>query len=372
MHEDILSLCRKYTDLSPADQELTARYAAELPAIAELCGTDVFLDCLCRGGSEAIVVAEARRRDGTSLYQEDVVGKLALPDKEPGVFRAFRTGKPSRELRAVSQENVPVQQNAVPLFNEAGDVFAVMIREKNIQERLDYNRKYEEVSQTNQRLVETLASLGGPDSSDVFSSHYLAVQLSEMNHRIKNNLQMLSSIMSMEARRCGNAQAEMILGKNVGRILAVAALHEMMSSPNAGTEVELKPLIRRVAECALTCLPSDECEVEFDITGGDLTVSAELAGALMLVVNELITNSVKHAFPGRDRGRIEIDLKENPPYHSLIISDDGIGFEGDIEKQASLGLNIVKATVRDKIKGVLSISSGIPGSGRGLSARIDF
>lgn len=370
MHEDILALCRKYTDLPPEDLQLIGGYASDLAAISELCGADVFLDCLCRDGSGAVVVAEARREDGTSLYQEDVVGKLALPENEPGVFRAFRSGKPSRELRAVTQENVSIQQNAVPLFNKAGDVIAVMIREKSIQERLDYNRKYEEVSQTNQRLVETLASLGGQEQGDVPASQYLPVQLREMNHRIKNNLQMIASMMSMEARRCGNEQAEAVLNKNVGRILSVAAFHEMISTLDAGTQVGLKPLIRRVTECARTCLPSDSCQVEFVITGSDQMVSAELAGALVLVMNELITNSVKHAFPGRDRGRIEICLKENPPYHSLIISDDGVGFDGDMAGQASLGLNIVKATVRDKIRGVLNISGGMYGAG--VSVRIDY
>ena len=371
MQDSILSLCSEYTDLPQEDGLFIADYAAGLPAIAEISGDDIFLDCLCRDGNSAIVVAEARRTDGRSLYKEDVIGKLALPEKEPGVFRAFATGYSCRELRAVTQENVPVQQNIAPLKNRDGKIVAVLIRERNIQDQLAKKRKFEEAAQTNQRLQETLASIGRQEAPDVYSNHYLTVQLSEMSHRIKNNLQMVASIMNMEARRCSNTEAEAILNKNVARILTVASFHDMLSTLGAGSDVSVIPLLSRVIGSVKACLPADGCRVEFIISGSDLVVSADLASALMLVVNELLTNSVKHAFTGRDSGKVEIHLQNDPPFHSLVISDNGIGLGGDIKKHGSLGLSIVEATVRDKIKGVFSISSGLYGKS-GVIARIDF
>ena len=369
MQENVLSLCSEYTDLSEEDQIFIKNYAAGLPAIAEISGADIFLDCLCRDGKSAVVVAEARRTDGHSLYQEDVVGKMAFPDNEPGVFRAFQTGKACRELRAVTQENVPVQQNAAPLYTESGKLAAVLIREQSIRDQLAKNRKYEEVTQTNQRLQETIASLEEQPSADAAERQYMAVQLREMSHRIKNNLQMLSSMMSMEARRCGNAEAETILNKNVARILTVASFHDMLTTLGAGSDVFVRPLIEKVTQCVRTCIPDDGCDIDFVITGSDLTVSAGMAAALMMAVNELLTNSARHAFPGRETGRIEIKMLENPPYRSILIADDGIGFDSDAGNVRSLGLSIVDATVRDKLKGVFSISSGMNG---GVSARIDF
>ncbi len=372
MQEDIQSLCTEYTDLSEEDQLFIREYASGLTAIAELSGADIFLDCLCRDQKSAIVVAEALRKDGNSLYQESVVGKRAEPEKEPGVFHAFETGNTCRELRAVTQENVPVQQNATPLYNQDGRMVAVLIAEKNIQDKIARNQKYERVSRTNERLQKTLKSLEQQETyAEDYSLQYMNVLLREMNHRIKNNLQMLGSMMSMDARRCQSAQARSILNKNVGRMLTVAAFHDMLSKQKAGSSVELKALLESTVDCVRTCIPPEGCQVDFVITGNDMVVSADLARALLLVVNELITNSVLHAFPGREHGRVEILLQENPPYRSLIIRDDGVGFSADVSEQRSLGLSIVEATVRDQIKGVLSISSGLYGSD-GVSIRIDF
>lgn len=371
MQEDVLSLCAEYTDLTPEERRFVRDFAIGLSSIAELGEADVFLDCLCRDKNSAIVVAEARRTDGLSLYREDVVGKLAFPENEPGVFKAFQSKEPCRELRALTQENVPVQQNAVPLFGENGKLVAVLVKENSIQEQLDRNRKLKEVTRTNRRLRETIASMGEPAVPEEQESRYLALQLREMNHRIKNNLQMISSMMSMEARRCGSPEAEDVLNRNVARILTVASFHDMLSSLGAGSGVEVKMLLDRVVECVRTCLPAEGCRVEFSVSGSDMVVPAGLAGALVLAVNELLTNSAKHAFPGRENGRIEVLLLENPPYRSIVVQDDGVGFEGDIQKRSSLGLNIVEAIVRDKIKGVFSLSSGVDGTG-GVRARIDF
>ena len=369
MQENVISLCSQYTDLPAEDQTFIKNFAAGLPAIAEISGADIFLDCLCRDGNSAVVVAEARRTDGHSLYQEDVVGKLAFPDNEPGVFRTFQTGKACRELRAVTQENVPVQQNAAPLLNENGQLVAVLIRERNIREQLARNRKYEEVTQTNRRLAETLASMEEQPSADISESQYMAGQLREMNHRIKNNLQMLSSMMSMEARRCGDAKAETILSKNVARILTVASFHDMLSTLGEGSDVAVRPLLEKVIECVRTCIPEDGCRIGFSVSGDDLIIRSTQASPLMMAVNELLTNSVRHAFPGRETGSIEIRMLNNPPYRSIILTDDGVGFAAEAKNQRSIGLSIVDATVRDKLKGVFSISSGLYG---GVSARIDF
>ena len=371
MQEDVLSLCTKYTDLSGEDILFLKNFAAGLSAVAGLGGADVFLDCLCRDGESAVVVAEARRTDGFSLYQDAVVGKLALPENEPGVFRAFKTGNVCRELRAVTQENVPVQQNVAPLFNGNGRLVAVLIRESNIRDQLDKNRKYEEVTQTNQRLQETLASMERQTDHRALDAQYLSVQLREMNHRIKNNLQMISSMMSLEARRCKDAEAETILSKNVARILTVASFHDILSTLGDGSDVELKPLLDKVTDCVKTCIPEDGRRIEIIVSGNDMAVPAATASALMIVVNELLTNSVRHAFPGRSDGRIDIRLLNNPPYRSVVVSDNGIGMPEDPAGRGSLGLSIVEATVKDKIRGVFSITSGLQ-ENSGVTARIDF
>ena len=120
-------LCTEYTSLWDADIRRLEDLERTLQLIADLTGSDVFIDCMLRDGSAAVVVAEAKPLSEGSAYNYAVAGKMAPPDKEPAVFHAFTSGMPVRDLKAVTQENQLVKQDVVPIRGERGQIIAVLI-----------------------------------------------------------------------------------------------------------------------------------------------------------------------------------------------------------------------------------------------------
>ena len=114
--EQIKVLCRRHTDLSEADMEILERYVTALQTIADMEEADIFLDCPTRDG-DAIVVAEAKPKNGASAYRSSVVGMMATAEHEPAVARTFRLGVATRQMKAVTQERSNVIQTVEPIRN---------------------------------------------------------------------------------------------------------------------------------------------------------------------------------------------------------------------------------------------------------------
>ena len=89
-----------------------------------------------------------------------------------------------------------------------------------------------------------------------------------------------------------------------------------------------------------------------------MNLDSETATSVALVITELVTNAFQHAFVGRDSGWVEISVCRGELYHTIAVSDDGIGFDPGMSSMGSLGLRIVDSTVRDKLKGKVHIASG--------------
>ena len=128
-------LCWTHTALDSDQVDLLEGVAASLQYMADLTGADVFIDCLDRAGETAVVVAHARPSGIVSAYQRSVLGQAALREKEPAVYHAFRSGMVVRDLKAVTQEDQTVRQDAAPIRDRGGKVIAVLIREKDVRDR---------------------------------------------------------------------------------------------------------------------------------------------------------------------------------------------------------------------------------------------
>jgi Signal transduction histidine kinase len=154
----IKELCLEYTNLSASDIEKLETMASQIPYTSELTGTDIFIDAPLRDGIDAVVLAWAhpQRR---SLYGHSVVGELAFSTSEPAVYRTFRTGLTSRNVRGVSQEGIPIEQTVVAIRNDSDDVIGTLIMERDISEELRQEEQVEFLTQTAERLSNTLMYL---------------------------------------------------------------------------------------------------------------------------------------------------------------------------------------------------------------------
>lgn len=357
----LAELCRKHTGLAEKDIQILKEIQATLQYTADLVGTDVFINCLTVESDKAVVVAEAKPSGGLSAYTGTVLGKMALRENEPAVFRAFEVAMPIRDLKAITQENKAVKQDVVPIKNDTGEVIAVLIREKDISESINTSKKLDELARTTEHLTETLSAnyAINPLMSNLKEG---SVAMKEIHHRIKNNLQMVASILNLQARRSTSPELKSALKENINRVLSIAAIHDILTKNGPDEGVRLKDLMEKIRRNITLYAVQGHQDILIFIEGDDLTVGADKAASIALVVNELIANAIEHAFTGKNQGMITVSLQAGNHFSTITVADDGNGFNPAAKSENSLGLDLVMVTVRDKLKGNLRVQSGSSGT----------
>lgn len=352
---DQLSFLR--AELTASECEQLTQLAQTQQHSADLFGADIFIDCLDKETDEMYVAAQFSPSLELSVYKERVVGKTAGRENEPAVYHAMESGMPVRDLKAVTQENKTVRQDALPVRScESGKVIAVLISERDVSRDVNRERKYEE-----------LARRAGQDAAEV--TEPVApndVALREIHHRVKNNLQMVASIMNLQSRRTKNAEVRRAFRENTARVLSIAAIHDMLTrSDNA--PVALKRLFDKL-RLNLQSIFCESRPVDIIIEGDELYASPNHATDIALVVNELVSNSLEHGFSEKQRGEIRVLLNAGVRFNTITVRDNGSGFDLSHHKSESLGFSIVTLTVRDKLGGELHFSS----DKNGTIASFDF
>ncbi len=340
-------LCTQHTNLTSADIAQLEELEKTLPLIADVSNADVFLDCLI-DDQTAIVVAQASPSQGVSAYEKNIVGEYATKTNEPAVFQAFHMGVPVCDLKAVTQENRSVRQNVVQVRNPHDCVIAVLIRERDISCDLQQERKYKELVKDH----EARGNLSAPADT---SRDLVAIR--EMHHRVKNNLQLVASILNLQARKTDSEIVRSALKENVSRVLSIAAIHDiLLSNSGAFNTVKSDTLLESLRHNLLALTPPDK-EISLKMTGETIDMDSDVATAVALVITELVTNAFRHAFEGRSTGFVEVLVGKGELYHTVAVVDNGIGFDPTLVTSDSLGLRIVDSTVRDKLKGKLHIAT---------------
>ncbi len=349
-------LCRSMTCLPEKDILRLEELAGSIGYMADLTGSDVFIDCMDNTGQTAVVVAQAKPNSASSNYLCTVLGQPALQENEPAVYRAFYTRMPVRDIKAVTQENRTVKQDVVPIHNDAGQVIGVLIRETDISQAVQREKKYRLLAQEREDRNDSLLSLSlNPEQDEN------AAAMREVHHRVKNNLQMVASILNIQSRKAPTPQTRRIFEENTSRVLSIAAIHDILTNTSRGDEVPLKPLIDKVRR-NIQSICGEHKPITITVVGDDLVVDSSKATSIALVVNELITNCLDSAFEGRENGQILVSLQGGSRYCTITVEDDGIGFDTTSRSGNGLGLDIVRLTVRDKLGGNLRIQSGSGGT----------
>jgi PAS domain S-box-containing protein len=185
--------------------------------------------------------------------------------------------------------------------------------------------------------------------------------LLEVQHRVKNNLQMITALMRIEAR---NAQGKMDTGpfdRLAGRIESIQILYGLLSDQAADDVIDLGVYLSRIASAVLQAHAMEG--IRLDLKVDVYLVSVNVAMPTGLVVNELLTNALKHAFTGRPAGTITLHSLTDAEGCRITIADDGVGLpEGVVwPKRGKLGSAIVQS-LRENAKADLEIASQ-PGQG---------
>lgn len=186
--------------------------------------------------------------------------------------------------------------------------------------------------------------------------------LKEVHHRVKNNLQVINSLLRLEARRADEPAARDVLGEMQNRIRSMALLHESLYRTGHFSAVDLADYLRRLTSQLLRAQGARATTVHMALALESCAVSIDQAVPCALILNELVTNSLKHAFGDRPRGEIRVRLEPRPDGGMcLSVGDDGRGLPPDFEvgKTNSLGLQLV-SDLAMQLGGRLDIETGSP------------
>jgi two-component sensor histidine kinase/sensor domain CHASE-containing protein len=195
------------------------------------------------------------------------------------------------------------------------------------------------------------------------------VLLKEIHHRVKNNLQVISSLLALQARAAGDERTRALLTESRDRLRSMALIHEKLYQTGAERGLSFASYVRDLAAHLRHSYAGNSETVQVRIDVEDIALDLDLSVPCGLVITELLSNALKHAFPGSRRGTVTVALHREPAGMLILsVSDDGVGLpEGvDVRSAATLGLRIVSMLV-DQLKGTLT-----QGGGPGASFSVRF
>ncbi len=189
------------------------------------------------------------------------------------------------------------------------------------------------------------------------------VLLKEIHHRVKNNLQIVDGLLKMQSRRSTDPQASAVLRDSQSRIASIALVHEKLYRSEDLANIDFGQYLRDLTIHLFESynVSSDRIQLRNRVNGVHLEI--ETAIPCGLIVNELVSNSLKYAFPADRSGSIVIDLRQIAVDHfTLIVEDDGIGLPPtfNIHQTRSLGMTLIQGLV-EQLEGTLAIATS-PGT----------
>jgi two-component sensor histidine kinase len=177
--------------------------------------------------------------------------------------------------------------------------------------------------------------------------------LHEVDHRVKNNLQLIASLILLQCRRTEDERAKAALRTVLERVTAVATVHRRLFQGDP-LQFDVADFVRDLAGDLAAAAGRDDLEIGLELE--HVSIPAASAAAFALVLNELLGNALKHAFPPGRRGRVTIHVAERGDACVLIVADDGVGLEGP----PGFGSTIVKLLCQ-QLHADLQVADAQPG-----------
>lgn len=182
------------------------------------------------------------------------------------------------------------------------------------------------------------------------------VLLRELQHRVKNNLQMITALIRMEARNLPDSESGERFQRLAGRINALGQLYDLLNDESAGDGIDLGVYFSKIASSVMEAHAVEGVRLELKVD--TWPVSIDVAMPTGLVVNEIMTNALKHGFLGRDGGTIKLSSLVDDTGCRVIISDDGIGLpEGKSWPQAGKLGDAIAQSLKDNAKATIQVCS---------------
>ena len=285
----------------------------------------------------------------TCTYQDLTPAKWhAMEAKivEEDIIAKGSSGVYEKEYRRKDGKIIPVELNTFLIRDEQGNPSAMWAIVRDITERKLNEKKLKAALADNVTL------------------------LREVHHRVKNNLQTVLSLIQMRSLEIHDPAALRVITELQEQIRTISWLYKELFQSERLSLVSMQSYLGLLATHLLK-LYCREDKVRLEVSCGDLVLDAEWAMPCGLIVNELVTNALKYAFPAGFSGQpaISVKLSRDGGLHCLLVSDNGVGLPGSVDRTnpSSIGLQLVSLWAKHQMNGTLEI-----GTNRGTSVTITF
>ena len=194
------------------------------------------------------------------------------------------------------------------------------------------------------------------------------VLLQEVHHRVKNNLQLITSLLKIQGAKIEEKKYAEIFKESRNRVSSMALIHQQLYQSENFNEVHLEEYIKSLIKSLLKSYQNDSVHIETEVHV-EKNLPLDYAIPCGLIINEIVSNSLKYAFHELEKGKISVKLESDNKQIILVISDNGSGIPKNIEFDTSdtLGLYLVKIIVEDQLQGMVKIDRE-----KGTEFRITF
>lgn len=180
--------------------------------------------------------------------------------------------------------------------------------------------------------------------------------LEELNHRVMNSMSMIGAVIAMESRALSDVECKGAFTRMRNRIDAIGTLYRALSRTGAVDRVAAADYLNAIMRDAVTAMEASPGAIELDLSVSDIQLSTRTAVPLGLITNELVTNSLKYAYIGRDTGKLGLSIAETAGGIDVTFWDDGSGIDKNARVDSGLGQKLVDAFVQ-QLGGVLTRTS---------------
>jgi PAS domain S-box-containing protein len=212
----------------------------------------------------------------------------------------------------------------------------------------DYSRVYLTTTDLTERIKEENLALQR-------SNREKAMLLKEVHHRVKNNLQIISSLLKLQSNTIDNQDVQAIFEVSLNRIYSMAKVHELLYKSTEFSEINYKEYVETLINSLISTMIHNSQEIQVDIKVDDIKININTAIPLGLIINEILTNSFKHGLNNGLAGMIYVHIiKLNEDHFLLSIGDNGKGFK-DIpvnQEDETLGLSLIES-LTEQLSGTL-------------------
>jgi two-component sensor histidine kinase len=306
-------VCRHFTL-----QEETKMETLPFQAIAPSAGVFTYGEfCSLGGGAQLLNSSEVivALREGESVPRPEGGYSALIPSDNPSVERHIRvTSHIFRFIGALTER--------LDAANRA-------LLEKNA-----------ELAATNESLSAEIAERKRAEERERAATAEKAILLKELQHRVKNSMALISSLASLEAAKSGSAEAKAALERLRSRVVALGSLYEILYASGGIGDIQLSIYLESVVDSAAEGLGLETREIAIHRSIEAFRIDIRRAISIGLIVNELVTDSIKYAFPGGRKGTIGVRLFRDGPTLVLRIEDDGVGLPPGFDPAAAKGFGL--------------------------------